>query len=222
MMKKALANFKAMSKVQKTEFIIASFLTILLLAGFPIYAWFANLKNLETITKIQEPGDIIIRAGKNGSASTTDEADSIINFEMKDLDIKSIADSLDADGEVVAGKPKRFVFSVKPGDYNRNYDLQIAHTTNIPLTYTLYKASAVDKKDIPSDQEEIDTAVEGNEWAVYQPKSSTDENDINYYQKVGTAIGLTHRNDDKGAYGRILALRNGQYYNKTYDNGDKS
>ena len=209
---KALDRFRKLNKRQKAELITASFLTAALLVALPTYAWFAGSKNLETITKIKEPGEIVIRAGK---ALKTNEADPIVNFEMKDIDIQAIA----------AGTPKRFVFSVYPGDYNLGYNLQLAHTTNIPFTYTIYRATAPDTTNMTSQQIAALTPyspIEAPELVTYyQTDGNVDGNADN------TSLPMSALNEDDGtAYGRKIAKQddNGdeyKCYSQTYDGADE-
>lgn len=204
---KVIEYFKKLSARQKAEFSVASLLSIAFLIALPVYAWFAQNRNLETLTKIQEPGDIIIRSGR---AISPDEADPIVNFEMQDIDIEAI----------YKGDPQRFVFSVKPGDYNTKYDLQLAHTTNIPFTYTLYRASEVDVTLLTPDQ--IDTRIKeasssATALTLYHPRGDTTRK--TYYQINGSAITMTPLNLDAGTYGRYIAKNNDAYYDKTYVEG---
>ena len=199
--KKAVQNFRAMSKGQKTEAVIASVLTIAFLTALPVYAWFSKNKNLETITKIKEPGDIIIRSGKS-SSNAADEADPIVNFELQDIDIESIKN----------GVTERRIFSVTfgDGDYSQPYHLVLAHTTNIPFVYTLYHAEKVSIDGMTNDQ--IAALTE------YTPR---DNPAITvYYQTVGDAISMTNLNYDDGtAYGREIADPTDEVgcYGKTYE-----
>lgn len=200
---KPLEKIKQLNGRQKTEFIIASALTVAFMIALPVYAWFASNKNLETITKIKNPGEIVIRAGKRTGQT---EADPIVNFEMKDIDIESIA----------AGKTQQYVFSVLPGDVNIGYDIQLAHTTNIPLTYTLYKATMPDTSTMTDAQKAA--------LAVYYPRNN--KSDITYYQKDGAALSMTTLNADNGAYGRVIAKQDDtndshNSYSQTYVNGDR-
>lgn len=191
---KQFKKFKMLNKRQKAEFIIASVLSVSFLIALPSYAWFASNKNLETITKIKQPGDIIIRAGK---AIDPQEADPIVNFEMKDIDIEKIAD----------GTPQRFVFSVYPGVYRLNYNLQIAHTTNIPFTYKIYKATAPDTTGW--------TQAQIDELTVYTPATAPENKtyyQITAYNNNSVEIPMDTLNEDTSStYGKTA---------KTNDNGD--
>ncbi|MDD6082122.1 MAG: hypothetical protein PUB89_04640 [Oscillospiraceae bacterium] len=189
---KLLKNIKNLKGRQKTEFIIAASLTAVLLVSFPAYAWFSYSRNLETLTKIKEPGGIIIRAGKSDASAK--DADPIVNFEMKEIDIEDIAD----------GKSAQYVFSVKTGEYNSKYHLLLAHTTNIPFSYSIYQASNT-------------TNPEQEDCIAYHPKDDTGK--ITYYKK-DSIINLLPLNYDNGQYGRAIAKKKDVYYDSTYENGD--
>ena len=204
LMKKICKGFKNLDRMQKAEVVIASMLTVLLFVGFPALAWFAHSTNLKTITKVKDPGEIVIRAGKSDQNEA--DADPAVNFELKDINIENIA----------KGETERHVFSVKPGDYNPQYDLILAHTTNIPFVYTIYKAEYVDSAALS----EMSEADKKDKIAVYTPIGETVE--VNY-KKVGTALSMSVLNDDSASattYGRTLALRSGTHYDYTYITGD--
>ena len=197
---KLLEKLKQLNGRQRAEFIIASAMTAAFMIALPTYAWFSSNKNLETITKIKEPGDILFRSGR---AIKLTEADPIVHFEMQDIDIDKIS----------KGTPKRYVFSVMPGSYKVNYDLQLAHTTNIPFTYTLYKAT--EAKGLTSEQ--ITAGVNAGTLTVYHPRDDADNN--TYYNK-GDEVVLTPLNLDNGTYGRSLAKGDDAYYENTYAKTD--
>ena len=203
MLKKPLDAFKKLNKRQRIEFIAASVLTAVFISSVPAYAWFANSKNLETMTKIKEPGEIIIRSGKSQGAS---EPDAIVNFELSGINIAQIAN----------GTPQMYVFSVTPGENNPRYDLQIAHTTNIPLKYELYHASEAVTSGMTDSQ--IADLVE------YHPRG--DDTLLSYYSK-GTEITLNPLNSDTAEgqdppYGRPIAIKDDSngYYAQTYETSD--
>ena len=195
---KIIDDFKKLRRRQKAELIAASVLTAALLIALPVYAWFSYNKNLETLTKIQEPGEIIIRSGRS---LKLDEADPIVNFEMQDIDIEAISE----------GRPQQYVFSVMPGEYSIGYDIQLAHTTNIPFTYTLYKATEVDTTNKTEEQKA--------ELTVYHPRD--DKTISTYYQKNGAAISMYDLNLDNGIYGRRIATTDDECYDETYDENDR-
>lgn len=93
-------------------------LAILLSIGLPVYAWFAHQRSLATVVKVNSPVKLSIKAGK---------AEDIILFKMAGIDATA------------SSHYKDFVFCVE-GSGVDDYNLQIAHTTNIQFEYTLYKA----------------------------------------------------------------------------------
>lgn len=195
--RKGIEKFKAMSLVQRIEFSAAMVLSLALVIGLPVYAWLANNKSLETMTKIMEPGEIIIRSGNE---------ESVEYFALQDIDIESIA----------SGTPQKFVFSVKPGGYNNNvkYGLQIAHTTNIPFTYSIYKAAEDDTDLTGMTEDQIEDWVGNNDLAIYNKKNN--KSDPMYYKKVGDALDMVTLNPDS-TYGRILGDKTNWTYGQTYD-----
>lgn len=72
------------------------------------------------MAKVNSPAKLSIKSGYN---------EDIIQFEMSGIDVGNGSEDGSQD----------FVFCVEGEDVSR-YNLQIAHTTNIPFTYTLYRA----------------------------------------------------------------------------------
>lgn len=168
--------FQNLNKAQKVQAILASVVSIILLVEIPIYAWFALSSNkAETMTKIQEPKNLDIRAGN---------AESIEYFDLNDINIE----------EITADSPKRYVFCVVTGSSKTFYNIQIAHTTNIPFTYSLYRA-------------EEGTADDAG--AVAYTTHDDDPQTI-YYKSVGEKLDLNPLNADTGNksnYGRTLGIK---------------
>ncbi len=193
-------EFSELSTVKKVQAIIASVLTMLLMIALPVYAWFALGGKLEAFTKIKEPDNLDIRAG---------HYDDVKYFNLNDIDIESIT----------AGNPHRVVFSVNAGDYKIPYQIQLAHTTNIPFKYRIYRATEYKSND-PNAPANPDVTY------ISEPLKEQGETEANYtfyYMKKGEAIPLPAKNADSnstGTYGRTLALGDDRYYNNTYDNGD--
>ncbi|WP_303789421.1 hypothetical protein [Ruminococcus flavefaciens] len=186
-------EFSELSTVKKVQAIIASVLTMLLMIALPVYAWFALGGKLEAFTKIKEPDNLDIRAG---------HYDDVKYFNLNDIDIESIA----------AGTPHRVVFSVNAGDYKIPYQIQLAHTTNIPFKYRIYRASE-------------STSAADATYVTYTSELLKEKGETNYtfYYIMGDEIPLTAKNPDPDSitnYGRQLALGSGDYYKDTYDVGD--
>lgn len=180
---------------KKVQVVIAMLLTAALLIILPVYAWFVMGKKLEAFTKIKEPDNLDIRAG---------HYDAVQYFSLNDIDIESVA----------KGTPHRVVFSVSAGDYKIPYQIQLAHTTNIPFSYKLYRAteytSASDAPDVT--YVSMPLKNEGKTPAEYT-----------FYYKKNSEIELTAKNPDADSmtnYGRQLALGSGKYYDNTYNESD--
>ena len=104
---------------RKKKAVLAVAAAALALLVLPVMAWLYMQRSMETITKINMPA-LFIGAG---------DAKPIQELELSNIDVSA------------EQKYKDIVFcvySTKPG---LDYDIQLAHTTNIGFTYTIYKAS---------------------------------------------------------------------------------
>lgn len=187
-------KYSELSTSKKVQAIIASVVTLSLLIALPIYAWFTLGKKIEAFTKIKEPDNLDIRAG---------HYDAVQYFNLNNIDIEKI---------VKEETPHRVVFSVSAGDYKIPYQIQLAHTTNIPFKYSIYRAR---EYSIPPD----------GIYVTYEsePLKEKGETNYTYYYKRGEKIPLTPKNPDSESitkYGRQLALGSDAYYNDTYDDDD--
>ena len=187
---KAIADkFMSLRTGQKIECILALVLSLFLIVGIPAYAWFANSHVMETLTKVKAPPTLDIRAGR---------AQAIKNFELRDIDITKVESG------------KCYVFCVKSGNENSTYKIQLAHTTNIPFNYKLYKATEVEE----GQQYDVDYVLEG------------DGTEHAYYKKVGEEISMRELNPEDNAdetrHGRNLAKydANDKYYKLAYGDAD--
>lgn len=182
-------KFKKLKPSQKVECIAATVLSLFLLIIIPAYAWFASINKMETLTKVKTPPALDIRAGRH---------EAIKNFELKNVDI----------GEAAANG-KCYVFCVKSGNIESKYKIQLAHTTNIPLKYKLYRAVEVSSTDSP----DVDYQLENSDEHAY-------------YKKSGSEIVMTELNAEndtkKEEHGRRLAIfdKNDDYYKLAYNTAD--
>ena len=104
---------------RKKKAVLAVAAAALALLVLPVMAWLYMQRSMEAITKINMPA-LFIGAG---------DAKPIQELELSNIDVSA------------EQKYKDIVFcvySTKPG---LDYDIQLAHTTNIGFTYTIYKAS---------------------------------------------------------------------------------
>lgn len=116
-------RIRDLSKSKKIQLIMASLLTVFLLIAIPVFAWFSLSSKVETLIKIKAPTTLDIKSG---------HAYSIQYLDLSDIDVTDVDNS--------GNGHKDYVFAVKAGNSSA-YDIQLAHTTNIPFTYTLYRAS---------------------------------------------------------------------------------
>lgn len=161
-----------MEKKKKSKIIyIALLLCLLGVTAGLTYAWFRQSYSLSTVAKIKANIQLDLTAGNGEDVS---------RFQIGTIDTR--------DDEV---KQKDYVIAVK-GEKPTNYVLQIGHTTNIPFTYTLYKAT------------------ESDGGAVIYVGS---DNKAYKYSKGEKIAGKYLNKVD----GKILANSDGTYHEKTYN-----
>lgn len=105
----------------KKKAVAVIMITIAMVLVVPVLAWFYFQKSLQTVTKINEPLPLEIGAG---------DARDIAELELSNID-------------VTEGTYKDVVFCVYSSQI-LSYDIQLAHTTNIGFTYTIYPAKKTD------------------------------------------------------------------------------
>ncbi|MGN0631517.1 MAG: hypothetical protein ACI4JN_09345, partial [Ruminococcus sp.] len=119
-MKRILSYFK---QNEKKTAVTAIAVILLISVSIPAAAWFTSQRKIVTITKIQTPAALNIGAGNRESCAYIDMS------------------GIDAASEI---EYKEFVFSVySETDIGDKYQLQLAHTTNIPFTYEIYRAEEI-------------------------------------------------------------------------------
>ncbi len=192
-------RFIALSKVKQAQAIIAAALSLFLLIAIPAYAWFVHSIKVETLTQIHAPITLDIRSG---------HAYSIEHLDLLDID----ATDVDAYGH----GHKDYIFAVKVGSNISEYDIQIAHTTNIPFTYSLYRASELGDSStnntVPAgnvatfkyfDEDEGTSTVYYYGYASNSADTETSVNDEN--DSILTLTDLNPDTDSAQAYGRTIA-----------------
>lgn len=106
---------------QKRRAIWAVASAALVLLVVPVLAWLYMQRSMETITEIKEPEILSIKAG-----------------DMQDIEKLELG-TIDVSGDQ---KTKDVVFCVYSAEPGKSYNLQLAHTTNIGFTYSIYKSSS--------------------------------------------------------------------------------
>lgn len=167
-----------MEEKRKSKIIyIVLLLCLLGVAAGLTYAWFRQSYSLSTVAKIKASIRLDLAAGNGEDAS---------RFQIG---------TVDTTGEGVTSKD--YVIAVKK-DKPTNYILQIGHTTNIPFTYKLYKAT----------EDNSGTVIYvGADNITYKYKKSDTEIKGKYLNKIS---------DDK-----ILANSTGTYHEQTYESYSK-
>lgn len=213
--KKLKTKFSELSTAKKVQVVMASFLTLVLVIGLPVYAWFALSGKLEAFTKIKEPDALDIRAG---------HFDAVQYFNLNDIDIAAMV-------ATEPQTPHRVVFSVSAGDYKIPYQLQLAHTTNIPFEYRIFRAEEYSAADYAAANDQDSSDVKYISMPLKEQGKSEAEYTFYYKKKmkevdgqqVADEVKLSPKNPDNaspGQYGRTLAIGSGNYYDATYDEGD--
>lgn len=167
-------KFRKMEKKKKRQLVIAVSLSVVLLVALPVYAWFTHKRSVALTTKINAPTQLYITAGNK---------ESVANLEMADIDVEN-------------GSYKDFVFGIGGADVQQ-YQIQLAHTTNIPFDYEIYRAKSVQEADKDDDT------------VVYV---SDEENKTFYYNIDGDKISGNYLNQNGS---EILA--NSTLHEKSYD-----
>ena len=96
----------------------------LVLLAVPVLAWLYMQRSMETITEIKKPEILSIKAG-----------------DMQDIEQLELG-TIDVSGDQ---RSKDVVFCVYSAEAGKSYYLQLAHTTNIGFTYSIYRASMAAK-----------------------------------------------------------------------------
>ena len=118
--KRIMEFYNRLPAREKAQFVTAMVLTCISIMVFPVLAWFSSQKKVETMSYVNDPPKLSLASGYK---------DSVVCFELKNINVWR-----DSDGP----GEQDFVFSVETGKATA-YDLQLAHTTNIPFTYEIYR-----------------------------------------------------------------------------------
>lgn len=169
------------SKIQlnKRLLVIAAVsLVVLLMTSVTAYAWFTNRRRLDTMTKINAPSTLVIGAGNKEDS---------INIDLGSIDVES-------------GTNKYVVFCVYSDLSAQKYKVQLARTTNINFTYTIYQAS--------------ESAADSGD-AKY-----VDANGNSHYYTKGSALTGTYLNPNGTIAGNTLHDRSYGNYNYVQQNAE--
>ena len=166
------------TKIQLYFAVLSAFICLLALVIIPAYAWLSMKKSMETKTAINRPNALTI-----GSWNTQ----AISKLNLSDIDISGGKGSKD------------IVFCVYSYETPK-FHLQLAHTTNIGFTYSIYPAKC--GEEYSQNVSEITDAYDAN---------------VKYYfldSDSGKLAG-SYRNAD--GENNSIASSTGDYHNNTYD-----
>lgn len=154
---------------------------ILLISGVT-YAWLRVYRNIDNLGMVKAPVRLELRAGA---------LESIEQFDLGEIDVSTHDLS------------QSYVFAVY-GDKGTQYKIQLAYTTNIPFTYTIYTARQY------ADELEGNSATGKSEAdVVYTEHKSSGAATYYYYKKDSLPYIILNQNG-------IVAKAEGAYHNKTY------
>lgn len=172
---------------QKRQLILALVLTAVLAVVLGTLAWLSYNRGLQTVTQVHMP----------------------------QLTLLGGADSIPIDlGEIFIDKENGFrdyMFSVKSRTDNTKYYLQLAHTTNIPLTYTIYPA---ERKDT---QPNGNYVQEGDVYFSYSDPLPGAYLNLNLNADTKLANGDKHE-ETYGTYSNVQKNAEPLYWRSSLDN----
>jgi hypothetical protein len=134
---------------QRLELAAAALLTVLLAVVLGTQAWLYHQRTLQTMTAIHAPVSLSISSGDPNAEY----------IELGDIDVSE-------DGS------QDYVFCVH-GPSLENYIVQLAHTTNIPFTYTIYYAELLADEPISLDGVVVYTANDDAQTTYYYRKTTS-------------------------------------------------
>lgn len=162
MTKSIFGKFRKLEKKKKLQLVIAVSISVVLLVALPVYAWFTHKRFIALTTKINAPTQLYITAGNK---------ESVANLEMADIDVED-------------GNYKDFVFGIGGADVQQ-YQIQLAHTTNIPFEYEIYRAKSVSETEKSA---EAVVYVSDSDGTFYYDKSGDSPISGKYLNRDGTEI----------------------------------
>ena len=162
MTKSIFGKFRKLEKKKKLQLVIAVSISVVLLVALPVYAWFTHKRSIALTTKINAPTQLYSTAGNK---------ESVANLEMADIDVEN-------------GSYKDFVFGIGGADVQQ-YQIQLAHTTNIPFEYEIYRAKSVSETEKSA---EAVVYVSDSDGTFYYDKSGDSPISGKYLNRDGTEI----------------------------------
>ena len=118
MVKKIIKRIANLPRVKKIEVVLAAALTLALVIGIPVFAWFYNERSVGDLERVDTPTKLFITAAH----------DDIKYLQLNDIKVSDSSEN-----------KKYYVFCVS-GKSASYYNLQLAYTTNNQFEYFVYPA----------------------------------------------------------------------------------
>lgn len=179
LMKTIQLKWKGLSRSKKIQASAAAVVTLVLVIGLPVFAWFTSERKTATVIKINAPTTIKIGAGNEEPV------------EMIDLSNINVEEYLDEENKTLKTEGT-YVFCVT-GKYLSKYDLQIARTTNIDFDYELYRVDSAKYNDVITPGITSKPAAE-NGYEIAEYKSELDGNTYYYPYQISDSTDKTQGN----------------------------
>ena len=170
-----------MKKKRLKLLFICMAILILLISGVT-FAWLRVYRNIDNLGMVKAPVRLELRAGA---------LESIEQFDLGEIDVST------------PDLSQSYVFAVY-GDKGTQYKIQLAYTTNIPFTYTIYTA-----KQYKNEQEGNSDTGKSEADVVYTEHKSSGAETYYYYKKDAISYRILNQNG-------LVAKAEGAYHNKTY------
>ena len=224
MIEKVRSYLKHMPRKRRVMLIVSIVLTLLLCIEIPVLAWFSNQRKMAVLASVNAPYTLYLSAGNQ---------EDLVYLDMSSIDVgtPSVREK---------GTHKDFVFSVQGSWDISEYYLQVAHTTNIPFEYTLYrvKDNGAADRDIYTDTQyhadDFDSSLKETSVAYTAHMDNGDvtrDETIYYTYRPGATYSYS---DAQAQFGKVMDKANyvnppngslgiksdsNSYYDKTYGPG---
>lgn len=209
--------YEKLSKKRKIQLAISLILTAMIIASIPVLAWFSKQRKMAVLSNINAPYTLYLSAGNQ---------ESVVYLDMSSIDVGTPGSRITTH--------KDYVFSVQGSWDISEYYLQLAHTTNIPFKYTVYR---VDNNDIRSESAYEDLSADLKATSVPYTTHNDNEGVVK-----GQTIYYTYRTNSTYTYsanqfgkvmdadnyvnhaGEQLAVKSSSntYYSQTYEETNTS
>lgn len=206
-----------LSKKRRIQLIISFCLTLVIIGSIPVIAWFSKKRQMAVLSNINAPYTLYLSSGNQ---------ESIVYLDMSSIDVGTPGNRITTH--------KDYVFSVQGSWDITDYYLQLAHTTNIPFKYTIYRVANDDIRTAAAYETLTDDLKDTSvSYTAHHDNGNIAKDEIIYYT-FRKNENYIYDNASK-QYGKVmdeanyvnpaggqLAIRNSEntYYSQTYEDTD--